>query len=131
MAGNIMMIMGRRYKMSGGIRNVSRRTVVSSHYRLISSVLGKAWGLMFSSRVREPLVFVLGSEQKIALHMLFVFCPIDVVLLDRNRRVIELKESLKPFAFYTGRKKASYVIELPEGAIRRSRTGVGDRIRIQ
>lgn len=112
----------------GWIRNESRRTVVSSSCRLISSALGKAWGLMFSSSVREALVFVMSSEQKISLHMLFVFCPIDVILLDRNKKVIELKESLKPFAFYTGRKNAAYVIELPEGAIRSSRTRVGDRV---
>ncbi len=129
MDGNI--IMGRRYKLSGGIVNLSRKTVVSSRRRLVSSVLGKAWGLMLSRRVKTSLVFVLGSEQKIALHMLFVFCPIDVLLLDRNKKVVELKENLKPFAFYTGRKKAKYVIELPAGSIRSSRTRVGDMIRIQ
>ncbi|MBI2142020.1 DUF192 domain-containing protein, partial [Candidatus Woesearchaeota archaeon] len=103
-------------------------TVVSSRYRLVSSILGRAWGLMFSSRVKTALVFVMGSEKEIALHMLLVFCPIDVLLLDRNKRVVEVKENLKPFAFYTGRKKAAYVIELPAGSIRRSRTRVWDRI---
>ncbi|MBI2575303.1 DUF192 domain-containing protein [Candidatus Woesearchaeota archaeon] len=111
-----------------GIRNISRRTVLASRHRLVSSVLGKAWGLMFSSRVKTALVFVMGGEKEIALHMLFVFCPIDVLLLDRKKTVVESRENLKPFAFYTGRRKAAYVIELPAGSISRSRTGVGDRI---
>ena len=60
--------------------------------------------------------------------MLFVFCPIDVLFLDKNKKVVEIKENFMPFTFYTPKNKAKYVIELPSDLIRKTRTEVGDKI---
>ncbi|MBI3034020.1 DUF192 domain-containing protein [Candidatus Woesearchaeota archaeon] len=110
------------------LKNTSRETTLSSHPILIQSILGKAKGLMFCTRVINPLIFVFSRERAISLHMMFVLCTIDVMLLDSNKRVVELKKSLRPFTLYNSRKRARYVIELAEGEIARSMTRTGDKI---
>lgn len=63
------------------------------------------FGLIFK-REYESIV---GSS----IHMLFVFYPINVIFLDSNKKVVDIKKKLKPFTFYSPKKKAKYIIELP------------------
>lgn len=60
--------------------------------------------------------------------MLFVFFPIDVLFLDKERKVVELKEDFLPFRFYFPAKKAQYIIEAPRTTIAGSKTSIGDII---
>jgi uncharacterized membrane protein (UPF0127 family) len=51
--------------------------------------------------------------------MLFVLFPIDVVYLDKNKRVVDIARNLRPFALnYTPKKPAKYLIELPASSSR-------------
>jgi len=109
------------------IKNKSKKTVISKKYRLCKSNISKAFGLMFRIKP-ESLVFAFEKEKKIPLHMMFVFFPIDIVYLDKNRKVVEIKSGFRPFTFYSPAKNAMYVIEVPSGTIQKSRTSVGDRI---
>lgn len=65
---------------------------------------------MFSKR--KNLVFVFGNERRVSLHNWFVFFPIDVLFLDSEKRIVEIKKGLRPFGFYFAKKKAKYVVEL-------------------
>ena len=109
------------------IKNQSKKTVISKKCRLCKSSVSKALGLMFRIKPKE-LMFVFEDEKSVPLHMLFVFFPIDVIYLNKNRKVVELKENFMPFTFYNPKKKAMYVIELSAGTIQKSRTSIGDRI---
>lgn len=44
--------------------------------------------------------------------MFFVFYPIDVLLLNRNKEIVEIKRNLKPFTFWNSKTKGKYVVEL-------------------
>ena len=113
------------------IKNISKKTVLCSKCRICRSTLSKAIGLMFSGRINDyGLVFVFGNARRIDMHMLFVFFPIDVIFLDDAMKVIELKERFLPFTFYYSHEKARYVIELPAGTIRASKTLTGDIIEL-
>jgi uncharacterized membrane protein (UPF0127 family) len=59
--------------------------------------------------------------------MLFSF---DVVLIDKNFRVVSMKEMVKPFRVMLPKLRAESVIELPAHTIFRSRTQVGDQLLI-
>ena len=78
---------------------------------LCTTMWSKLRGLMFSPK--RALVFVFDRDERVPLHMWFVFFPIDVLYLDRQRRVVEIKKGLRPFAFYAPRNKARYVVEIP------------------
>jgi uncharacterized membrane protein (UPF0127 family) len=81
-------------------------------YKICRSLWSQTRGLMFSKK--KNLVFVFNKEKRISLHMLFVFFPIDVLFLDENKRIIEIKRNLRPFRFYTSKEKSKYVVELTE-----------------
>lgn len=82
---------------------------------------------MFSKK-RKSLIFVFGEEKIVPLHMLMVFYPIDVLFLNESKEVMEIKESFRPFSFYTPKKKAMYIIELPSTTIKKTKTRIGDKI---
>ena len=109
------------------IVNKSKNKIISAKEAICGSFSCKAVGLMFSPRPKT-LFFMFSREQKLGLHMLFVFFPIDLIFLDSMFRVVELKERFLPFTFYNSKQKAKYVIELPSGSIKKSRTTVGDTV---
>lgn len=77
----------------------------------------KALGLMFSLKPKN-LLFIFKKEIKIQLHMFFVFFPIDVVLLDKNKKIVELKQDFRPWTFFNSKNKAKYVLELKQRTIK-------------
>lgn len=99
--------------------------MIAKKARICYSPITKAIGLMFSSK-KKSLVLVFRKEQKTPLHMLFVFFPIDVLFLDKKRKVVEIKRNFRPFSFYSPSKESMYVIEVPVGSA--GKTEVGDSI---
>ena len=59
--------------------------------------------------------------------MFFMKFPIDVVYVDRKRRVRKLVENLRPWRV-SACLSAHSVVELPVGAIRESATKKGDQL---
>jgi len=109
------------------IKNLTRKTILAQEYKICRSIFSKTLGLMFSTKPKT-LVFVFKKEKINPLHMLFVFYPIDVLFLDKNKKVAEIKNNFKPFTFYTPKKKSKYIIELPKDSIKNSKTEIGDKI---
>ncbi len=110
------------------IVNASKKSTIALDYRPCTAMWQRTRGLMFTVRMEKPLLFAFWKERRWGLHMLFVFYPIDVLFLDKKRKVVDMKENLRPFAFYTPRRPCQYIIELPAGTIRKSRTCLGDSI---
>jgi hypothetical protein len=75
----------------------------------IDGVLGKIKGLMFSKR--KNVLFVFGREQKIGIHMLFVFFKIIVIWLDPKKRITKIKV-MRPFVSVS-EARGKYVLETP------------------
>lgn len=111
------------------IKNVTKNRGISSSARLCNTVFSKAIGLMLSKNRRETLIFIFDEEKIISLHMLFVFYPIDVLFLSKNKVVVDKKENFRPFTIYKSRKKAMYAIEMPKGIIKKTKSELGDRIK--
>ena len=112
------------------IINCSNNKIISKHSVICDSLLCKFFGLMFSRREKDfGLIFKFSKETRASLHTLFVFYPIDVLFLDKHKRVVEIKENLKPFSFYLPKKKFYYVVELNNGAIRKSNIKISNRIK--
>jgi uncharacterized membrane protein (UPF0127 family) len=68
-------------------------------------------GLMFRFE-KKNLIMYLTKEMKAYLHMFFVFYPIEVLLLDKNKKVIEIKKKFYPFTEWHSKNKGHYIIEL-------------------
>lgn len=106
------------------IINSTTKRVLTRHEQYYRSEWQHAIGLMFSKKVK-PIVFVFSHPIREILHMIFVFHTIDVLFLNAQKKVVELKENFKPFTFYGNTHPAKYIIELPKGTIKKSKTRVG------
>jgi uncharacterized protein len=111
------------------LTNISKDRKICSETESGKSVLFKFRGLMFTKKIEDfALVFGFNPPRRIDLHMLFVFYPIDVALLDKDKEVLELKEHFMPFTFYYSKKAASFVAEMPDGSIRKGEIEIGDTL---
>jgi len=104
------------------IINKTTNKIISKKERVCKSIFSQARGLMF--RPKRNLVMVFPKEQRIKLHMFFVFYPIDVLILDKDKRIVEIKRNFKPFTFWNAQKKGKYVMELAYS----KEYGIGDRL---
>ncbi len=110
------------------IKNITKKVAIIKKSRILDDILSKCIGLMFSKKENKALIFKFGKEKIISLHMLFVFYPIDVLFLNRNKVVVGKKENFRPFTFCKSRKKAMYAVELPNGILKKTKTMLGDKI---
>jgi len=92
------------------ITNLTKNKIISQQELNCFSLLSQSRGLMF--RKKHNLIMHLKKEQPISLHNFFVFYPIDILLLNKNKEIIEIKQKFKPFTFYNSKNNAKYVIEL-------------------
>jgi len=88
-------------------------------------------GLMFedAKKFNYGLIFCLPRESiaNATIHMLFVFFPIDIIYLDKNKKVTDLAKNILPFSLgYTPKKPSKYFIELPAG--KSKGTKIGDEL---
>ena len=110
------------------IKNLAKNKILGAYFKLCDDIYSQFKGLMFSKKRKLALIFKFSKERIIGLHMLFVFYPIDVLFLNKNKIVVDKKENFKPFTFCRSKKKATYAIELPEGTIKKTKTDIGDKI---
>lgn len=77
-----------------------------------SSLFSIFKGFMFSRRKNaKAKLFIFSRELPADIHMFFVFFPIVVIWIDKNKKVAECSLA-KPFSFYKAHK-AKYVLEIP------------------
>jgi len=111
------------------IKNLTRNAVIIKNSIFIEDNFSKFIGLMLSKEQTRALVFKFDKEKIIYLHMFFVFYPIDVLFLGKNKIVVDKKENFMPFTFYKSKEKAMYAIELPNGIIKKTETEIGNKIK--
>lgn len=110
------------------IKNATTGKVIALSSRLADSTLSRSLGLMFSKPRQAALVLKFPEDERIILHMAFVFYPIDVLFANSRREIVDIKEDFRPFETYVSKRKAKYAIEVPAGTVRQTKTKVGHRI---
>lgn len=65
------------------------------------------------------------------VHCLFMSIPIDVVYLSRENEVVAIDAEMKPWRIGRIYPQSHYAVELPAGAVARTKTEVGDRLEVQ
>ena len=108
------------------IINKTKNIILKKNYKYCNNFFSQLKGLMFSQP--KTLIFDFKKEKKINLHMFFVFYPINVLFLNNNKEVIDIKRNFKPFTFYKGKKLSRYIIEIPSKKPDKNNIDVGDKI---
>ncbi|MBO9325999.1 MAG: DUF192 domain-containing protein [Roseiflexus sp.] len=116
--------------MSYTIENLTRGTVIADRVEVARSFLARGRGLM--GRAELPAGYGLILVPESSIHMLFMRIPLDVLFVDRQHRVISMREALPPWHPFAGVApwRGYYVVELPVGTIHSSCTRVGDQLRV-
>ena len=92
------------------IINKTNNEIISNKEIQANNIFSQARGLMF--RKKNNLIMKFPEEKIISLHMFFVFYPIDVLIINENLEIVEIKKNFKPFTFYKSKNKGKYLIEL-------------------
>jgi len=100
------------------VNKTTGKTIIEKT-RLASTAWNRLRGLMFEKQelFDYALVFCLPREgiMPASIHMLFVFFPIDIVFLDKNKKTVDIVRGIKPFTpNYAPKNPAKFFIELPE-----------------
>ena len=68
------------------IINKTKKTVLAKKYKICKSFLSKTIGLIFSLKPKT-LLFIWKEEKIRNIHMILVFFPIDVLWLNKNKKL--------------------------------------------
>lgn len=74
----------------------------------------KALGLMGKKKIKEGIVLVRCNS----IHTFFMRQNIDVVMTDKNYKILYIYKNLKKNKIIWPKKKVYYTFELPKGTIR-------------
>ena len=110
------------------LKNLTKNKTISNNVKHCNNFFSRGIGLMFSKSSNKSLIFNFKKEKIIPLHMFFVFYPIDVLFLNSNKKVVDMKQEFKPFTIYTSKKRVKYVLELPVKTIDMTNTLLNDVI---
>jgi uncharacterized membrane protein (UPF0127 family) len=108
------------------VYNKSKETFLSFRVRVADSVLSRLIGLLGRRSLKpDGGVWIVPANSIHTVGMLFSF---DLVMIDKDFRVVNVKEMVRPFRVVWPKLRAESVIELPQHTIFRSRTQVGDQL---
>jgi len=111
------------------VYNKTKETFLAFRVKVADSMLGRLVGLL-GRRSLEPDsgVWIVPANAVHTIGMLFTF---DLILIDKNFKVVGLRELVRPFKVTKPNFKAESVLELPAHTIFRSRTQIGDQLLIE
>jgi len=99
--------------------NIKFKGKVISKAKYCDGYFSKFMGLMFSKKLNSGksviLVCDFNSRFFCAIHMLFVFFPLDIIFLDSDKKVVDVRKAYPFVSFIAPRKEAKYVIEMNKG----------------
>jgi uncharacterized protein len=104
--------------------NIYKGTTLISKAEIANSNWEKSKGLMFSKQ--KDILFNFRRDAFLKFHMVFVFYPIDIIFMDHNQKIVDLKKRFCPFSFYYSKAKSSHVLELAAGTIEKYSLKLGD-----
>jgi len=108
------------------VYNKTKETFLAYRVKVADSILCRLVGLLGKrSLALDSGLWIVPSSGVHTLGMLFT---IDVVFLDKNLKVVGLRELLRPFSITGLNLQADSVIELPAHTIFKSRTEIGDEL---
>jgi uncharacterized protein len=105
--------------------------IIASKIIYCDTFLRQGTGLTFRTRKavdNKAWIFRFNKPRMVGITMFFVFFPIDIVFLDQNKRVVELKENLRPFRNYVSKKKIQSFIELKQGTVKKCSVKKGQHL---
>lgn len=105
--------------------------ILADKVKYYTDIFSRSKGLRFAKPLRKGQAIILAAStesiMETTIDMFFVFFPIDVLWLNKEKEVVDLKRNIKPFTpMVIPRKPAKYVVELKKGITNNIK--IGDKI---
>ena len=111
------------------VYNQTKETFLAFRVDIADSILGRLIGLLGKrSLMPDSGVWIVPANAVHTIGMLFTF---DLVLIDKDFKVVGVRELVRPFRVTRPIFRAESVLELPAHSIFKSRTEVGDQLVIE
>jgi len=108
--------------------NLTKKTWLATKVRKADSFVTRLIGLLKRKRLGpEEALWLVPSK---GIHTIGMHFNIDVIFLDKDKKVVDLMPSLRPYSATGFRIAAHSVLELPDGILKKSRTEVGDQLEV-
>jgi uncharacterized membrane protein (UPF0127 family) len=107
------------------LKDLTSGRMISSDLKICKNFADKLFGLLAKS---NPDALYL--ESRFGIHTLFLKKQIDIVILDINFRVVNLKQSLKPNSVFFWNPKYNKILELPKNTIENFKIKLGNQLAI-
>jgi uncharacterized membrane protein (UPF0127 family) len=117
------------------IKNLTKKKILVKDVEIADSIGKKTRGLMFRKALDQDSGFlmVFASERKHEIWMFGMRFPIDIVFIDKDKRIVDIKHSVRPMGrnpktwrVYSPPKACRYVLEVNPGLIKKTKTEIGD-----
>ena len=108
------------------IRNATRGTELANAAWVARSYASRMVGLMGRASLEPGEALVLDPASSV--HTAFMRFAIDVVYLDRSKRVVKAVSALKPYRVSGVLRGARSVVEFPSGVVEETGTVAGDEL---
>lgn len=110
------------------VRNQTRKTVLAQTADVADSSAKRRTGLLKHERL-EPGegLWIVPCE---SVHTFFMKFPIDLVYLDKRRKVKKIRHAVPAWRL-SACLSAHSVLELPAGTLEQTRTAVGDELEVE
>jgi uncharacterized membrane protein (UPF0127 family) len=105
------------------LTNQTRHTTVSTDCQIANSFMDRLLGLLRPTSPQSLIFFT-----RWGIHTFFMTKSIDILVLDQKWAVVKVTHSFPANQFYFYPPQYRIIIELPDGALARSRTVLGDKI---
>ncbi len=120
--------MGPRIREFLRISNPVRQSMLGDRIGVADTTLTRFVGLMGRGSLAPGHGLLIRPSN--GVHTLWMRFAIDVLLLDREYRVLSVYGNLRPFRVTAINWKAASALELPSGTIAVSRTQAGDLLEV-
>jgi uncharacterized protein len=106
--------------------NLTKNTWLATKVVKADKFLTRLVGLLKRKKLGpEEAIWLVPSK---GIHTVGMKFSIDVVFLDKDKKVVALIPAMAPYRMSGIHLLANSVLELPTGAIRKSRTEIGDQL---
>jgi len=111
------------------VYNKTKESFLAFRVKVADTIWNRLFGLIGKRKLEPDCGLWLFPAN--AIHTFGMLIKIDVVLIDKEFKVVGLRELLRPFRVIRPNFRAESVIELPAHTIFKSGTEVGDQLEIQ
>jgi uncharacterized protein len=111
------------------VYNKTKESFLAFHVKVADTVFARLLGLLGKGSLSPDCGLWIFPAN--AIHTIGMLFKIDVILIDKDFRVVGTRELLRPFRLIRPNFRAESVIELPAHTIFKSGTEVGDQLEIE